>query len=155
MANEALQIANIEFAVTSQIGRAPHWTMIRELTMNAIEAAEKSTGEKLVHWTTGTYKGVRSHATSTTLAGSKRASASVGMSTAEAKLFASCEARSRLRSDASSTGGGGIASQVRRWKSSYARSKCRSPITWWRLISTASRSQTRQAPAATPSIAST
>lgn len=59
MANEALQIANIEFAVTSQIGRAPHWTMIRELTMNAIEAAEQATGEKLVHWTTGTYKGVR------------------------------------------------------------------------------------------------
>ena len=59
MANEALQIANIEFSVTSQIGRAPHWTMIRELTMNAIEAAEKATAEKLVHWTTGTYKGVR------------------------------------------------------------------------------------------------
>jgi hypothetical protein len=59
MANEALQIANIEFAVTSQIGRAPHWTMIRELTMNAIEAASKAQGEKLVHWATGTYKGVR------------------------------------------------------------------------------------------------
>src|SRR6266403_5282122 len=59
MANEALKIENIEFAVTSQIGRAPHWTMIRELTMNAIEAAAKADGEKLVHWTTGTYKGVR------------------------------------------------------------------------------------------------
>jgi hypothetical protein len=59
MANEALQIANIEFAVTSQIGRAPHWTMIRELTMNAIEAASKAQGEKVVHWTTGTYKDVR------------------------------------------------------------------------------------------------
>lgn len=59
MGNENLQIANIEFAVTSQIGRAPHWTMIRELTMNAIEAASKATGEKIVHWTTGTYEGVR------------------------------------------------------------------------------------------------
>jgi hypothetical protein len=59
MPNEALSIANIEFAVTSQIGRAPHWTMIRELTMNAIEAAAKADGEKLIHWTTGTYKGVR------------------------------------------------------------------------------------------------
>ena len=59
MPNEALSFANIPFAVTSQIDRAPHWTMIRELTKNAIEAAEKSTGEKIVHWTTGTYKGVR------------------------------------------------------------------------------------------------
>src|SRR5829696_8374945 len=59
MSNESLQIANIEFAVTSQIGRAPHWTMVRELTMNAIEAASKATGEKLVHWTTGTYNEVR------------------------------------------------------------------------------------------------
>jgi hypothetical protein len=59
MANEALQIANIEFAVTSQIGRAPHWTMIRELTMNAIEAAAKADGDKTVHWTTGLYRGVR------------------------------------------------------------------------------------------------
>jgi hypothetical protein len=59
MGNEALQIANIEFAVTSQIGRAPHWTMIRELTMNAIEAASKAEGDKIVHWTTGQYKGVR------------------------------------------------------------------------------------------------
>ena len=52
MPNEALKIANIEFAVTSQIGRAPHWTMIRELTMNAIEAASKASGDKIVHWTT-------------------------------------------------------------------------------------------------------
>jgi hypothetical protein len=59
MANEGLKIANVEFAVTSQIGRAPHWTMIRELTMNALEAASKATGEKIVHWTTGTYNGVR------------------------------------------------------------------------------------------------
>src|SRR5258708_2174657 len=59
MANEALKIANVEFAVTSQIGRAPHWTMIRELTMNAIEAASKAEGDKIVHWTTGQYKGVR------------------------------------------------------------------------------------------------
>jgi hypothetical protein len=33
--------------------------MIRELTMNAIEAAEKSRGEKIVYWTSGKYKGVR------------------------------------------------------------------------------------------------
>jgi hypothetical protein len=57
MGNEALKIENIEFAVTSQIGRAPHWTMIRELTMNAIEAASRATGEKTVLWTTGKYKG--------------------------------------------------------------------------------------------------
>jgi hypothetical protein len=59
MGNEALQFANIVFAVTSQISRAPHWTMIRELTMNAIEAASKAEGDKIVHWTTGQYKGVR------------------------------------------------------------------------------------------------
>ena len=46
MPNEPLQIANIEFSVSSQIRRAPHWTMIRELTMNAIEAASKAAGEK-------------------------------------------------------------------------------------------------------------
>src|SRR3974390_1068118 len=59
MSNEALVFSNIPFAVTSQIDRAPHWTMIRELTMNAIEAAALASGEKIVHWTTGTYKGVR------------------------------------------------------------------------------------------------
>jgi hypothetical protein len=59
MANEALNIANIPFSVTSQIKRAPHWTMVRELTMNAIEAAARATGEKIVHWTTGEYRGVR------------------------------------------------------------------------------------------------
>jgi hypothetical protein len=59
MANEALKIENIEFAVTSQIGRAPHWTMIRELTMNAIEAASRASGEKAVIWTTGQYQGHR------------------------------------------------------------------------------------------------
>jgi hypothetical protein len=59
MGNEALKIENIEFAVTSQIGRAPHWTMIRELTMNAIEAASRATGEKTVLWTTGKYKSHR------------------------------------------------------------------------------------------------
>jgi hypothetical protein len=59
MSNEPLKIENIEFSVTSQIGRAPHWTMIRELTMNAIEAAAKAEGEKIVHWTTGLYKNVR------------------------------------------------------------------------------------------------
>lgn len=59
MGNENLQIANIEFAVTSQIGRAPHWTMIRELTMNAIEAASKANGDKIIHWTIGTCWGVR------------------------------------------------------------------------------------------------
>ena len=59
MPNEELKIANIPFAVTSQIGRAPHWTMIRELTMNAIEAASKASGDKIVHWTTGLHGGVR------------------------------------------------------------------------------------------------
>lgn len=59
MPNEALKIADVPFMVTSQIQRAPHWTMIRELTMNAIEAAEKATGDKIVHWTVGNYKGVR------------------------------------------------------------------------------------------------
>src|SRR6266403_899407 len=59
MANEALKIENIEFAVTSQIGRAPHWTMIRELTMNAIEAASRATGDKNVLWTTGKYQSHR------------------------------------------------------------------------------------------------
>jgi hypothetical protein len=59
MPNEALSIANIPFSVTSQIKRAPHWTMIRELTMNAIEAADKAQGDKIVHWTTGTDGGVR------------------------------------------------------------------------------------------------
>lgn len=33
--------------------------MFRELTMNALEAASRTSGEKIVHWTTGTYKGVR------------------------------------------------------------------------------------------------
>ena len=33
--------------------------MFRELTMNALEAASRASGEKIVHWTTGTYKGVR------------------------------------------------------------------------------------------------
>ena len=51
MANEELTIENIEFAVKSQIGRAPHWTMVRELTMNAIEAAAKASGAKTAHWT--------------------------------------------------------------------------------------------------------
>jgi hypothetical protein len=59
MSNEALSIANIPFSVTSQINRAPHWTMIRELTMNAIEAAAKAQGEKIVHWTTTSYRGFR------------------------------------------------------------------------------------------------
>jgi hypothetical protein len=59
MPNEALVFSNIPFAVTSLIDRAPHWTMIRELSMNAIEAAAEASGEKIVHWTTGNYKGVR------------------------------------------------------------------------------------------------
>jgi hypothetical protein len=59
MANEALKIFDESFVVTSQIERAPHWTMIRELTMNAIEAAARAPGDKLVHWTSGTYQGVR------------------------------------------------------------------------------------------------
>jgi hypothetical protein len=59
MANEPLKITHVPFSVSAQIDRAPHWTMVRELTMNAIEAAAKATGERLVHWTTGTYNGVR------------------------------------------------------------------------------------------------
>jgi hypothetical protein len=59
MSNEALKISDVAFVVTSQIERAPHWTMFRELTMNALEAAARASGEKTVHWTTGTYKGVR------------------------------------------------------------------------------------------------
>ena len=53
MANEALRISDEAFVVTSQIERAPHWTMIRELTMNAIEAAAHASGDKIVHWTSG------------------------------------------------------------------------------------------------------
>jgi len=45
--------------VTSQIDRAPQWTMVRELTMNAIEAASKAQGEKTVHWTSALWKGTR------------------------------------------------------------------------------------------------
>jgi hypothetical protein len=30
MANEALMIADVSFVVTSQIDRAPQWTMVRE-----------------------------------------------------------------------------------------------------------------------------
>src|SRR4051794_9802573 len=60
MANEALTIFDESFVVTSQIERAPHWTMIRELTMNAIEAAAREPGDKkIVHWTSGTFEGVR------------------------------------------------------------------------------------------------
>jgi hypothetical protein len=59
MPNEPIRICDVAFVVTSQIERAPHWTMIRELTMNAIEAAERASGEKIVHWTTGTYRGTR------------------------------------------------------------------------------------------------
>jgi hypothetical protein len=59
MPNEALIFANVPFAVSSQIDRAPHWTMIRELTMNAIEAASLAVGEKIVYWTSAPYNGVR------------------------------------------------------------------------------------------------
>src|ERR1700730_989654 len=59
MRNEALKIADIAFTVTRQIQRAPHWTMIRELTMNAIEAASQALGEKVVHWTSRQVDGVR------------------------------------------------------------------------------------------------
>lgn len=59
MPNEALKIYDETFVVTSQIERAPHWTMIRELTMNAIEAASRASGDKLVHWTSGTYRDAR------------------------------------------------------------------------------------------------
>lgn len=59
MPNEALKISDVAFVVTSQVERAPHWTMIRELTMNAIEAAARASDEQVVHWTSATYKGVR------------------------------------------------------------------------------------------------
>jgi hypothetical protein len=59
MGNEALEITDVPFSVTTQIERAPHWTMIRELTMNAIEAAAQSEGDKLVHWTSRKIDGVR------------------------------------------------------------------------------------------------
>lgn len=60
MANESLKIDHVEFMVTSHIERAPQWTMIRELTMNAVEAAMKAPLEKRqVRWTTGSYNGVR------------------------------------------------------------------------------------------------
>jgi hypothetical protein len=59
MPNEAIRIFDVAFVVTSQIERAPHWTMIRELTMNAIEAAACASGEKIVHWTSGVYRGTR------------------------------------------------------------------------------------------------
>jgi sensor histidine kinase regulating citrate/malate metabolism len=59
MANEALMIADVSFVVTSQIDRAPQWTMVRELTMNAIEAASNATGEKIVHWEAQTHEGIR------------------------------------------------------------------------------------------------
>ena len=59
MPNEALAISNVAFVVTSQIERAPHWTMIRELTMNAIEAAARASEEKTVYWTAGLYRGTR------------------------------------------------------------------------------------------------
>src|SRR4029077_18386922 len=59
MPNEALRISDVAFVVTSQIERAPHWTMTRELTMNAIEAAARASGEKTVHWTSGLYGGTR------------------------------------------------------------------------------------------------
>ena len=59
MPNEALKIFDEGFLVTSQVERAPHWTMIRELTMNAIEAAAHAAGEKVVHWSSAKYQGVR------------------------------------------------------------------------------------------------
>lgn len=59
MSDESLKIENIGFTVSSLIRRAPKWTMIRELTMNAIEAAKKAEGEKIVHWTKGELQGVR------------------------------------------------------------------------------------------------
>jgi hypothetical protein len=59
MPHEALDIDDVPFMVTSQIDRAPQWTMVRELTMNAIEAASKAKGEKIVHWTSALWKGTR------------------------------------------------------------------------------------------------
>jgi hypothetical protein len=57
MPHERLDIDDVPFMVTSQIDRAPQWTMVRELTMNAIEAASKAEGEKIVHWTSALWKG--------------------------------------------------------------------------------------------------
>ncbi|HTT84022.1 MAG TPA: hypothetical protein VMF67_11115 [Rhizomicrobium sp.] len=59
MAHEALKISDVAFVVSSQIERAPHWTMIRELTMNAVEAAARADGEKIVHWTSAPWRGMR------------------------------------------------------------------------------------------------
>ena len=59
MPNEVLTISDVTFMVTSQIQRAPHWTMIRELTMNALEAAAQASGEKIVLWTSSNVQGVR------------------------------------------------------------------------------------------------
>jgi hypothetical protein len=59
MPNEELGISDVPFMVTSQIDRAPQWTMIRELTMNAVEAASKAQGEKIVHWTSALWNGTR------------------------------------------------------------------------------------------------
>jgi hypothetical protein len=59
MPNEELGISDVPFMVTSQIDRAPQWTMVRELTMNAIEAASKVQGEKIVHWTSVLWNGIR------------------------------------------------------------------------------------------------
>jgi hypothetical protein len=42
MANEPLKITHVPFSVSAQIDRALHWTMVRELIMNAIEAAAKA-----------------------------------------------------------------------------------------------------------------
>lgn len=92
MANEALKIHNVEFVVTSQIERAPHWTMIRELTMNAVEAAARAPRDKVVHWTSGTYKGVRKAVLFNT---------GPGMSDAELKAATdlACEVRKTLGLD--------------------------------------------------------
>ena len=59
MPNEAIDIFDVQFMVTSQIDRAPQSTMVRELAMNAVEAAAKAKGEKIVHWTSAPWKGTR------------------------------------------------------------------------------------------------
>jgi hypothetical protein len=58
MSNRSLGISQVDFFVKATIERAPTWTMTRELVKNAIEAAERAIGEKLVKITSREYKGV-------------------------------------------------------------------------------------------------
>jgi len=109
MANEPLQIQNVPFSVTTQIDRAPHWTMIRELTMNAIEAASRAEGDKLVHWTSKKVDGVDKAVIWNT---------GLGMSAAELKAATdlACEVNKNLGLDENF----GVGAKV----SSLANNKC-------------------------------